>query len=65
MYRTDDPHKDFMRYEQEKRRIERKLPKCIHCEAPIWQETAVKIGGCWFCDECLDDNFRFNVEVDS
>lgn len=31
------------------------LPVCANCGEHIQQESAVKIGGKWYCDACLDD----------
>lgn len=32
----------------------RNHPICVCCGEHIQQETAVKIDGTWYCDECLE-----------
>lgn len=31
-----------------------KLPECADCGEPIQQDTAVYMGGVWYCDSCID-----------
>ena len=31
-----------------------KLPKCCLCGEPIQQESAIRISGKWYCDDCLE-----------
>lgn len=38
-----------------------KLPLCECCGEPIQQDTAVRINGDWYCDDCLD-NLREDTE---
>ena len=47
----------FDRYDREQARQLDRLPKCSQCEQPIQQEMAVRIGGLWFWDSCLDVYF--------
>ena len=55
MWITDDPIADFDRYEAEKEKALKKLPKCTRCDEHIQQDKAVCIDGDYYCDECLDD----------
>ena len=52
----------FDRYDREQARQLDRLPKCSQCEQPIQQEMAVRIGGKWYCDSCLDVYFREVVD---
>ena len=61
MFYTDDPVADSMRYQRGQERKLNRLPKCWCCDEPIQQERAVRIGGAWYCDDCLND-FREDVE---
>lgn len=54
MYYTDDPVKDFERWDREQERALERLPVCECCGEHIQQEDAVRIGGDWYCDECID-----------
>lgn len=37
------------------------FPLCECCGEPIQQDTAVRINGDWYCDDCLD-NLREDTE---
>lgn len=63
MYRTDDPLKDFDRYDAEQERRIEKLPRCSQCDSPIQDDYAYYINGEWICDECLEQ-FRREVDYD-
>lgn len=52
----------FDRYDREQARQLDRLPKCCQCGQPIQQEMAVRIGGKWYCDSCLDVYFREVVD---
>jgi len=45
----------FEAHDREMERRERMLPKCEWCGSPIYQESAFRINGCWYCDDCLSD----------
>lgn len=55
MFRTDDPHADFDRWDAEKERKLKRMPECANCGEHIQQDTAVCIGGDYYCDECLNE----------
>lgn len=55
MYITDDPIADFNRWDDERQSALERLPKCHQCGEHIQQESAVKINGVFYCDECLND----------
>lgn len=52
---TPDNYDAFERREREIASEEQHLPVCCLCGEHIWQDTAVRIGNDWYCDECLDD----------
>lgn len=43
-------------------RLLERLPKCCHCGETIQEERAVRIDFCWYCAECLNDEYTFDVE---
>lgn len=55
---TDEPAYDWDSYCREEQKRINKLPVCFCCDEHIQQETAVRIDGNWYCDECLDDMRR-------
>ena len=60
--RTDDPERDYDRYDAEcEDRLDR-LPRCIDCGEPIQDEYLYDLNGDIFCEECLKNNFRKNTE---
>lgn len=61
MYRTDDPAADFDRYDRYQAKEEAKLPHCDRCGCAI-DDHYYNINGDIFCKECLDDEFRHDVE---
>lgn len=62
MYRTDDPYRDFDRYEDQRQKELDKLPECCECGNPILTEECYEINGELLCPECLNDNHRKLVE---
>lgn len=53
--RTDDPLKDFDRWEAKRSAWLGKRPLCEECGEHIQQEDAVYLHGKWYCDDCLSD----------
>lgn len=58
-----DPLEMFERLDRQEAAWRRHRPRCERCREPIVQESAVFIGGEWYCDECLDECRRFPLEV--
>ncbi len=52
---SDDPEKDFERYDAEQQAKLDKLPICNCCGEPIQQEKAVYYNDQWCCEECEDE----------
>jgi formylmethanofuran dehydrogenase subunit E len=62
MYRTDNPFADFDRWDAEQEAKLEKLPKCSYCCEHIQDEYLYEINDELVCEECLNQNFRKNVE---
>lgn len=58
MYRTDDPARDFLRYDRECERQRDKLPRCSICNEPIEDEYCFEIRGDLICEGCLEAHYR-------
>lgn len=56
MIYTDDPVRDYERYDAEQAQRLAKLPKCSCCGEPIEQEMALELDGEFICDSCIEDN---------
>lgn len=52
---TDNPERDFDRWDAEQEEWLDSLPECWCCGNHIQQEDAVRIDGKWYCDDCLND----------
>lgn len=61
MYYTDDPERDFLRRDAEQEDELSRLPVCDICGEPIY-EHYYDLGGDRVCEECLNKNFRREVE---
>ena len=58
-YRTDDPHRDFDRYEDRRQRAIDRRPHCCECGEPIMDDHFYEFeDGKYICPECLEDNHR-------
>lgn len=62
MIYTDDPAADFEAWDAEQNEKLAQLPVCVDCGEHIQQETAVFLGGEWYCDSCIDSYRRDVVE---
>lgn len=49
---TDDPERDFDRYDRELADKLDRLPRCCCCDEPIQQEEAIYYNDQWCCKEC-------------
>ena len=61
-YYTDDPVRDFERYDADREDELASLPVCDICDEPIQDEHYYIINGDNICPECLDKCFRKEVE---
>ena len=64
MYRTDDPHRDYDRYQAEQQAQLEKLPQCCCCGSDeyIQDDHYFLIEGEIYCEEHLIENFRKDTE---
>ena len=61
-FRTDDPERDFERYDAEQEAELEKMPVCSYCCQPIQDEKLCEIEGTLYCMECFEENFIKDVE---
>lgn len=61
--RSDDPIKDFERYDTEQARQLEKLPRCADCDEPIQDEHFYLINDECICPDCLESNYRKDTEA--
>lgn len=62
-FRTDDPHRDFDRWEAEQEKLLAELPVCDICDNPIQDDHYYLIDGDNVCPECLENEFRKDVDI--
>ena len=59
---TDDPYRDFTRYQAEIERELKKLPTCAYCGEPIQDDECYAVYDDLFCPECFEGNDRKRTE---
>lgn len=57
-----DNYDRWKQHEAEQQAELDKLPKCEHCGEPIQSDYYYEIGNECLCEDCLNDNFRKDVE---
>ena len=62
IFRTDNPDRDFDRWDRQREKALAKLPRCSECDKPIQDDFCYEINGELICEECLNDNHRKRVE---
>ena len=60
--RTDNPVKDFDRYDRDRERKLAERPHCDICDQPIQDDHFYLINGDNVCPVCLEDHFRKDVD---
>ena len=60
--RTDSPDIDFLKHDAEQQKELEKCPKCSMCDEYIQDDFLYEINDEVICEECLNDNFRKQVE---
>lgn len=55
---TDNPLRDFERWDAEREKLLNRLPQCEDCGEPIQDERAYYIDGGWICCDCMDSYLR-------
>lgn len=61
-YRTDDPIADAARYDADRQRELKKLPKCKCCRHPIQDDCLFDIDGALYCETCMNDEFKQDTD---
>lgn len=59
---TDDPVRDYDRYAARQERQLQRFPRCSHCRQYIQADHFYDINEVFFCEDCLDENFRKRVD---
>lgn len=59
MYWTDDPIRDFDRWEAERERRLESRPVCDCCGERIQTEKIFSYGNIILCEDCVDDNMNY------
>ena len=62
MFYSDNPHRDFDRYEAEQEAQLEKLPMCDKCGEHIQDDYCYEINGEIYCEDCMNETFRRNVD---
>lgn len=61
---TDDPLADYAAYEAELERLEKLVPVCCKCKAPIAEDYCYELDeDRVVCADCLNKHFRKSIEV--
>lgn len=55
---TDDPERDFARYDAEQEAELKRLPTCCECKEHIQDEHLYDIEGNLYCKECMEEQFE-------
>ena len=58
MYRTNDPDRDFDRWDAEQESALELLPVCCECGERIQDDFCYQINDEVICEECLNHSFR-------
>lgn len=59
---SDDPCRDFDRYDADLQAELNRLPKCCCCDEEIQGEYYYEINGEIICEECLNEHHRKRVD---
>ena len=62
IFRTDDPLRDFGRYDAEMAEREAKLPQCDSCGEPVSDDIYFEIEGEILCEKCMHDRYARSTE---
>lgn len=62
MFYSDDPVRDYDRYDAEMARREARLPVCDKCDKPIHDDEYYEVEGWTLCEECMKDMYGRRTE---
>ena len=57
--RSDDPVRDFERWDAAREAELAKLPKCCECGEPIQTDCYFEIDGDLYCEDCMDNHRHY------
>lgn len=60
--RTNDPLRDVTVYDEEEQAWLSERPVCEECGEPISEDHAYYVDGEWYCIDCFNSQFLFNVD---
>lgn len=63
IFRSDDPNRDFDRWDAEQNRLREKLPVCDVCDQTI-DSDYYHINGDNICADCMETYFKKEVEIE-
>jgi len=63
IFRTDDPTRDFERYDAWQAEELKKRPVCEHCGEPITDDHYYNLFDCRVCPDCLKEYCNENFKV--
>ena len=58
MFITDNPDRDFDRWDREQSKALELLPLCSECDERIQDEHCYEINGEYICEQCMSENHR-------
>ena len=64
MYFTNNPLRDFERYEAEQEENAQKLPLCEICGERIHDEYGYCVDGYWYHEECFEKEYKKEITLD-
>lgn len=62
MFYSDDPVRDFDRYDMVQARRETRLPVCDKCKKRIYDDIYFEIEGEILCEKCVHDRYARSTE---
>lgn len=62
MFYSDDPVRDFDRYDMAMAQREAKLPVCDKCHKPINDDFFFYVEGTIYCEKCMHDEYAQSTE---
>ena len=63
IFRSDDPGRDFDRWDDWKESFRKELPRCDKCHREIEDERYVEFDGFKVCGECLEKHYTRDNEA--
>jgi len=59
---SDDPVRDYDKYDSDREKALEKLPHCSDCNEPIQDDICYLINDEPICEDCLNSNYKKYVE---